>query len=68
MWYFAWIFGLPLAAAVAMLNAMWLELMDDKAPRKKLLAKAGQCDEGRATSGVIGAVAACLHRKSWGFL
>jgi cyd operon protein YbgT len=29
MWYFAWILGLPLAAAFAVLNAMWFELMDD---------------------------------------
>ncbi|CAN7191257.1 cytochrome bd-I oxidase subunit CydX [Rhizobium sp. LjRoot30] len=33
MWYFAWILGLPLAAAFAVLNAMWYELMDDQ--RKK---------------------------------
>lgn len=31
MWYFAWILGLPLAAAFAVLNAMWFELMDDAA-------------------------------------
>ena len=41
MWYFAWILGLPLAAAFAVLNAMWFELMDDEATRKELLAKAG---------------------------
>lgn len=29
MWYFSWILGLPLAAAFAVLNAMWYELMDD---------------------------------------
>ena len=28
MWYFAWILGLPLAAAFAVLNAMWLELLE----------------------------------------
>lgn len=33
MWYFAWILGLPLAAAFAVLNAMWYELMDDEAVR-----------------------------------
>ena len=33
MWYFAWILGLPLAAAFAVLNAMWYELMDDEAAR-----------------------------------
>lgn len=26
MWYFAWILGLGLAAAFAVLNAMWFEL------------------------------------------
>lgn len=31
MWYFSWALGLPLAAAFAVLNAMWYELMDDKA-------------------------------------
>ncbi|MFC2968720.1 cytochrome bd-I oxidase subunit CydX [Acidimangrovimonas pyrenivorans] len=30
MWYFAWILGLPLAAGVAVLNAMWLELQEDR--------------------------------------
>lgn len=34
MWYFAWILGLPLAAAFAVLNAMWYELMDDAAKHK----------------------------------
>ena len=29
MWYFAWLLGLPLAAAFAVLNAMWLELRAD---------------------------------------
>ncbi len=29
MWYFAWILGLPLAAAFAVLNAMWYEMMED---------------------------------------
>jgi cyd operon protein YbgT len=37
MWYFAWILGLPLAAAFAVLNAMWYELMDDEAVRKAKL-------------------------------
>lgn len=31
MWYFAWLLGLPLAAAFAVLNAMWFELMEDEA-------------------------------------
>jgi cyd operon protein YbgT len=38
MWYFSWILGLPLAAAFAVLNAMWYELMDDDAIRKEKLA------------------------------
>lgn len=39
MWYFAWILGLPLAAAFAVLNAMWFELMDDEVIRKRLREK-----------------------------
>ncbi|WP_159627745.1 cytochrome bd-I oxidase subunit CydX [Massilia puerhi] len=31
MWYFAWLLGLPLAAAFGVLNAMWYELMEDAA-------------------------------------
>lgn len=27
MWYFAWILGLPLAGAFAVLDAMWVELV-----------------------------------------
>lgn len=30
MWYFAWLLGLPLAVAFAVLNAMWYELMDNE--------------------------------------
>ena len=30
MWYFTWILGLGLAVALAILNAMWLELMDEQ--------------------------------------
>lgn len=32
MWYFAWLLGLPLAAAFAVMNAMWYEMMEDMAP------------------------------------
>ncbi|MFV3073707.1 cytochrome bd-I oxidase subunit CydX [Niveispirillum fermenti] len=31
MWYFAWMLGLPLAAAFAVLNAMWFEMREDMA-------------------------------------
>jgi cytochrome bd-I ubiquinol oxidase subunit X len=31
MWYFAWMLGLPLAAAFAVLNAMWYELLEGEA-------------------------------------
>lgn len=34
MWYFAWLLGLPLAGAFAVLNAMWYELMDDAAQER----------------------------------
>jgi cyd operon protein YbgT len=34
MWYFAWLLGLPLAAAFGVLNAMWYELMDDAARQR----------------------------------
>lgn len=30
MWYFARLLGLPLAAGFAVLNAMWLEMQDDR--------------------------------------
>ena len=43
MWYFAWILGLPLAAAFAVLNAMWFELLEDDAQRAQWLHKG---DEG----------------------
>ncbi len=29
MWYFAWILGLSLAAGLAIINAIWLELQED---------------------------------------
>lgn len=40
MWYFAWLLGLPLAAAFGVLNAMWYELMDDAARQKQASAAA----------------------------
>ncbi len=30
MWYFAWLLGLPLAAMFAVVNAMWLEMQEDR--------------------------------------
>ncbi|MEO6973605.1 MAG: cytochrome bd-I oxidase subunit CydX [Rhodoferax sp.] len=39
MWYFSWILGLPLAAAFAVLNAMWYELMDDDETRREQLER-----------------------------
>jgi cyd operon protein YbgT len=30
MWYFSWVLGVALAAAFAILNAMWFELDADK--------------------------------------
>ena len=38
MWYFSWLLGLPLAAAFAVLNAMWYELREDEALRHELRA------------------------------
>ena len=38
MRYFTWLLGLPLAAAFAVLNAMWYELIDSK--KKEDAAKA----------------------------
>ncbi len=32
MWYFSWVLGLGLACAFAILNAMWLEVMEDHPP------------------------------------
>lgn len=40
MWYFAWLLGLPLAAAFAVLNAMWYELMEDAAAGRAQTAPA----------------------------
>ena len=45
MWYFAWLLGLPLAAAFAVLNAMWYELIDDGAR----IRAAAAADDGRGT-------------------
>ena len=52
MWYFAWLLGLPLAAAFAVLNAMWFELMEDDAIRRD---KGGdhEGDQDRASEAVF---------------
>ena len=42
MWYFSWILGIGLAVAFAILNAMWLEVLEDEVP-----AQAPQDDEVR---------------------
>jgi cyd operon protein YbgT len=39
MWYFSWMLGLPLAAAFAVLNAMWYEMTEDAEMRKDSLEK-----------------------------
>lgn len=44
MWYFSWLLGLPLAAAFAVLNAMWLELRADAC-----FAEEGDCPMGEHT-------------------
>jgi cyd operon protein YbgT len=41
MWYFAWLLGLPLAAAFAVLNAMWLELRESDEGKLTALPDAG---------------------------
>jgi cyd operon protein YbgT len=47
MWYFAWMLGLPLAAAFAILNAMWYELMDDEAKKQASSAADGASSRGK---------------------
>ncbi len=37
MWYFAWLLGLPLAAAFAVLNGMWFEMTEDNTVRRTLM-------------------------------
>jgi cytochrome bd-I ubiquinol oxidase subunit X len=39
MWYFAWLLGLPLAALFAVVNAMWLEMQED---RRMMAAETGR--------------------------
>lgn len=43
MWYFAWLLGLPLAAAFAVLNAMWYELIDDLAHKRATSTASAEC-------------------------
>ena len=35
MWYFSWILGTGLALAFGVLNAMWYELTDEDASRRR---------------------------------
>jgi cyd operon protein YbgT len=39
------VLGLPLAAAFAVLNAMWYELMDDEATRRRILERTSKLPE-----------------------
>ena len=51
MWYFAWMLGLPLAVAFAVLNAMWYELMEDAGMRHdKLDAPASGSAQDKSTA------------------
>jgi cytochrome bd-I ubiquinol oxidase subunit X len=43
MWYFAWLLGLSLAALFAVVNAMWLEMQQDR-------QMMNGTDEGKRTS------------------
>jgi cytochrome bd-I ubiquinol oxidase subunit X len=45
MWYFSWVLGLGLACSFAILNAMWLEVMDDSTARER--SQAGSAGAGR---------------------
>ena len=47
MWYFAWLLGLPLAAAFAVLNAMWYELMDEAATAAEPVPAAARKPAGK---------------------
>jgi cytochrome bd-I ubiquinol oxidase subunit X len=35
MWYFSWILGLGLACSFAILNAMWLELVEPPVTKRE---------------------------------
>jgi len=48
MWYFAWMLGVGLAAAFAVLNAMWFELDAD---REALVKPAGGSKEAGSRDG-----------------
>jgi cyd operon protein YbgT len=39
MWYFAWLLGLPVAALFAVVNAMWLEMQEDRRMMRQPVAK-----------------------------
>ena len=47
MWYFAWVLGVSFAAALAILNAMWLETVCDiDAGARRDLSVGEQSSEG----------------------
>ena len=46
MWYFAWVLGIGLACAFAILNAMWFEMKEDR--RLSALPDAPSVQPGRA--------------------
>jgi cyd operon protein YbgT len=43
MWYFSWVLGLGLACAFAVLNAMWLELEEERPAEQR---RAARVDDG----------------------
>lgn len=42
MWYFSWVLGLGLACALAILNALWLELLLAESDEEAASAAAGE--------------------------
>lgn len=45
MWYFAWLLGLPLAALMAVVNAIWLELQQDDELIGEILADSDRIED-----------------------
>ncbi len=42
MWYFSWILGLGFALAFAILNAMWLEVLESEQSERETNIQDGQ--------------------------